>query len=115
MKFFDGNIESIHNIHEVFGFFECKINAPISIEQPILQTKVKIGGGLRTIAPKGTWTDWLFSEEIKNSRKKGYSITISKGYLFEKSNIFKEYIHDLSEIKKNKMFIRMYYYELKFI
>jgi hypothetical protein len=42
----------------------------------------------------------MFSEEINNALKFGYSFKILRGYLFEKDFIFKDYINDLYEIKK---------------
>ena len=83
-----------------FGFFLCKIKTLLvdgkPMERPLLQTKVKSDNGVRTIAPLGEWTDWLFSEEIKNVRELGgYKITVLKGYTFGRKNIFKEYIQDM--------------------
>jgi hypothetical protein len=68
---------------------------------PIIQTRVKTKKGFSTIAPLGKWTDWLFSEEIYNAEKKGYSFKILKGYLFEKQNIFKDFVNDIYKIKES--------------
>ena len=89
-----------------FGFFLCKIKTLLvdgkPMERPLLQTKVKSDNGVRTIAPLGEWTDWLFSEEIKNVRELGgYKITVLKGYTFGRKNIFKEYINDMYQIKES--------------
>lgn len=58
-------------------------------------------GGIRTVAPLGEWTDWVFSEELKEYEKYGYKFETIKGYTFDKKNIFKAYIQVLYEIKKN--------------
>jgi hypothetical protein len=51
-NYFEGNIFLINP--EAFGFFYCKITAPDNILHPILQTRVKINGVTKTIAPIGT-------------------------------------------------------------
>jgi hypothetical protein len=38
---------------------------------------------------------------MKNLKKYGYKFKILRGYLFERKNIFKDYIDGLYEIKKN--------------
>jgi hypothetical protein len=50
--YFNGNILKIDK--NAFGFFYCKITAPDNIHHPILQTRVKINGVTKTIAPIGT-------------------------------------------------------------
>jgi len=98
IKYFEGDI-SLSNL-DSFGFFYCRIIAPDSILHPILQTHVKINGGTRTIAPIGTWEDMLFSEELINAKKYGYKFEILWGYLFEKGNIFKDYVNILHNLRK---------------
>jgi hypothetical protein len=43
----------------------------------------------------------LFSEEINNARKYGYSFIIKRGYLFDKDFTFSEYVLDLYKIKES--------------
>jgi hypothetical protein len=50
--FFEGDINSVDT--KAFGFFFCRIIAPDDILHPILQTHIKINGGIRTIAPIGS-------------------------------------------------------------
>jgi hypothetical protein len=50
--YFNGNILDIDK--DVFGFFYCDIIAPDNIKHPILQTRVKINGVNKTIAPIGS-------------------------------------------------------------
>lgn len=83
-----------------FGFFEVELETP-NINRPLFQTKVKINGGYRTVAPLGKWTDIIFSEEMFKYIEYGYIFKITKGYLFEKENIFKNYIDELYIIKQN--------------
>jgi hypothetical protein len=37
-----------------FGFFEVKIKAPIDLNIPILQTRIKINNSTKTITPVGS-------------------------------------------------------------
>lgn len=96
-NYFKGDILKIDP--NAFGFFYCKINAPNNIEHPILQTKVKINGITKTIAPIGTWEDILFSEEMKNALKLGYKINVLWGYSFNSENIFKDYVNFLYNLR----------------
>jgi DNA polymerase type B, organellar and viral len=98
ISYFEGDI-SLTNL-DLFGFFYCKITAPDDIKHPILQTHVKINNGLRTMAPIGTWNDMLFSEELINAIKYGYTFEILWGYLFEKENIFKNYVDLLYNLRQ---------------
>ena len=86
-----------------FGFFEVKVITPNDLHIPILQTKIKLdnGKGFRTVSPLGTWTGVYFSEEIKHAMKYGYQFEIVRGYLFEKTNIFTDYVDFLYLLKIN--------------
>lgn len=95
--FFQGDIRKINN--NAFGFFYCHIIAPDDILHPILQTRVKINGVTKTIAPIGSWEDILFSEEMYNAEKYGYKFNIIWGYVFEKENIFKNYVDFLYTLR----------------
>jgi hypothetical protein len=100
IKFFEGDITLTKPWKELFGFFQVEITAPAGLKHPIIQTKLQVGkNGLRTVAPLGTWTDWLFTEEIINAIEKGYTFKVIKGYTFDKANIFEDYINDLYAIK----------------
>jgi hypothetical protein len=50
--FFKGDIRDIDP--NAFGFFYCKIVSPNDLLHPIIQTRVKSEGLIRTIAPLGT-------------------------------------------------------------
>jgi hypothetical protein len=95
IKKFTGNILDI--MDKPFGFFKCKITSPKVITNPILQIRYKD----RTISHIGTFTSWYFSEELFNAKKYGYTFEILEGYLFEKENIFKDYVSVLHEIKQS--------------
>ena len=51
------------------------------------------------ICPLGSWDGWYFYEEFKFAAANGYSIKIIEGYIFEKSNIFRDYVTDFYELK----------------
>ena len=95
--YFQGDIRKIDP--NAFGFFYCEIIAPNDIKHPILQTRVKINGTYKTIAPIGSWEDMLFSEELKNAMNYGYKIDVLWGYTFEAKNIFKEYVEFLYNLR----------------
>ena len=84
-SYFEGDIRLISP--NAFGFFYCKIIAPDNLTHPILQTRVNTNGGVRTIAPLGTWEGMLFSEEIRNAENFGYKFKIHWGYTFKSENI----------------------------
>jgi hypothetical protein len=93
--------EFLEHFDKPFGFFEVEITTPINMERPLFQTKVKTKSGIRTIAPLGTWIDVIFSEEMFKYMEFGYNFKIKKGYLFERQNIFRNYINDLYKIKES--------------
>jgi DNA polymerase type B, organellar and viral len=68
---------------------------------PLLQTRLTTGNGVRTVGPLVTWTGTYFSEEIYNSMNHGYKINILRGYLFDKANIFSDYVDFLYNLKVN--------------
>ena len=96
-NYFKGNILKIDP--NAFGFFFCKINAPNNIEHPILQTHVKTNNGIRTISPIGTWNDMIFSNEMYNAMKYGYTFEVLWGYTFESDIVFKDYVDFLYNLR----------------
>lgn len=94
------NINSLVNEGKAFGFFNVEITAPENLEHPILQSRVLTKEGWRTVAPLGQWNDVIFSEEMYNAERYGYKFVIKSGYLFNRGNIFKDYINKIYEIKK---------------
>ena len=95
--YFEGDILKIDK--DAFGFFYVKITAPDDIKHPILQTHVKTDHGTRTISPIGTWTDMMFSEELKNAINYGYQIEVLWGYTFKTDIIFKDYVDFLYNLR----------------
>jgi hypothetical protein len=100
--YFEGDILSVWNNDQEkpFGIFDVDIISPENIKIPLLQTRFKTSDGYRTIAPIGTWSGKYFSEELYNASKYGYKFKIKSGYLFEKDNIFDNYVDFLYELKK---------------
>lgn len=99
ITYFDGNTTEINP--KPFGILEVEVTSPSDLKIPILQTRIKTKSGTKTIAPLGSWTGWYFSEEIYNAMKYGYKFKILRGYLFEKGFIFREYVDDLYNMKRN--------------
>ena len=96
------NISDLPSVNRTpFGFFNVDVKTPNNLDHPIIQTRVKTSEGFRTLAPLGEWNDVIFSEEMLNAEKYGYSFTIKSGYLFKRENIFEKYIQDVFTIKQN--------------
>jgi hypothetical protein len=98
---FDGDITKVRcpQHFKPFGFFYCEMTSPPYLEHPIIQQRIKTPEGLRTIAGLGTWTGWIFSEEMYNAINFGYQFKIIKGYLFDKANLFNEYVNILYNLR----------------
>jgi len=100
---FEGNIRLVEP--DAFGFFYCKITsaalaqAPEYLIHPILQRRIKTSGGLRTVAGLGTWEGWIYSDEMDNALKFGYSFEILKGYQFDKGNLFSDYVNRMYALR----------------
>lgn len=94
---FKGDITKIDP--NAFGFFYCKITSPSNIKHPLLQRKIKTSDGLRTIAGLGSWTGWIFSDEMNNAMKYGYTFEIIKGYEFERGDIFSAYVNKMYNLR----------------
>jgi hypothetical protein len=84
-----------------FGIFEVDISCPDNINIPILQTRIKTSKGYRTISPVGQWRGKYFSDELYNASKYGYKFNIIRGYLFEKDDIFSDYVNFLYKMKES--------------
>ncbi len=52
--YFVGNILDIDK--DAFGLFNVKVKSPKTMENPILQTKINSGNGIKTVCPLGTWS-----------------------------------------------------------
>lgn len=96
-KHFIGDISLLKR--DPFGFLKVTVTAPIQMKIPILPTKIKTDSGWRTIFPVGSWTGWYFSEELKNASKYGYKFEIHEGFLFEKANLFSDFVDKLYNMK----------------
>ena len=94
---FSGDITKIDP--DAFGFFYCNITSPAILDHPILQQRVKTVDGTRTIAGLGNWSGWIFSEEMFNAMKFGYKFNILRGYLFNKGNLFNEYVNKMYNLR----------------
>lgn len=96
------NLFNSSNIEDKpFGIFEVDIETPSDMKIPLLQLRIKTNNGFRTIAPLGNWTGNYFSDELYNASKYGYKFKVKRGYLFERGNLFTEYVDYLYELKKN--------------
>lgn len=107
--YFEGDIlKTISSLYPIeiekpFGVFEVEIEAPSNLKIPILQKRIKLNKGYRTISPTGNWSGYYFSDELYNAAKYGYKFKVLRGYLFKKGNIFTEYVDYLYNLKKNSV------------
>jgi len=85
------------NLKELFGIVYATVYIPEHVD-PVLPKRTQDG---RLIFPRGTWTGWFFSEELKNAQFFGIKVTVIHSYIFEKStDLFKNFIEDLFEMKR---------------
>lgn len=102
--YFEGDILNAKfktlNEDKPFGIFEVEIETPLNIKIPLLQVRTPTENGYRTIAPIGNWTGHYFSDELYNESKYGYKFKVKRGYLFEKGDIFSEYVDYFYNLKK---------------
>lgn len=100
--YFEGDIlKTSEYSNKPYGIFEVDVVAPAIIKYPLLQTRIKTDNGYRTVAPLGKWSGVYFSDELYNASKYGYTFTIKRGYLFDRADIFSEYVDFLYDLKKN--------------
>ena len=98
--YFSGDITKIDK--NAFGFFYCNVTTPDNLKHPIIQTRIKTSDGIRTVAPLGTWSDMVFSEEMYNAIKFGYKFEVLGGYTFESDYVFDSFVNDLYKIRLPK-------------
>lgn len=96
--------KNIHNYPTLpslaFAIFRGSFMKEENIMHPIIQVKHKTEGGIKTIYPVGTWSMWIFSEEMYNASKYGYTFEILEGYKFERGIIFKNYVDFLYQLRQ---------------
>jgi hypothetical protein len=108
---FEGNILKTDNFQlliDKLAFVKCSVYVDKSLNRPLYQTNVFLNGEMRSICATGTFLNqWVFAPELAkyceltNGKIKIIPDSITKGYLFESKNIFKDYIQDLYDIKKS--------------
>jgi hypothetical protein len=73
-----------------------EVTAPDNLQHPIIQ----IHHNNMTISPLGTFEMMIYSEEMHNAIKLGYSFEIIRGYFFEKQEvIFKKYVTEFYNMR----------------
>lgn len=81
---------------DVPTFYLCDIDAPLSMDCPILQ--IRYNG--RTVAPVGTFTGVFYMAELVEALKLGYKVKVKAGYIFGKYEIlFKEYVDQMYSLR----------------
>jgi DNA polymerase family B len=95
---FEGDINHANlDLNNYLGFFKVEIETTNYLEHPILLKRVNN----KTIAPLGKWTGVYSTVEINKCLELGYKFKILSGVLFDRENIFKDYVNFFYDIKKN--------------
>ena len=90
------------DLNNYFGFVYGEITAPDynTLRVPYIQLRDEKSDIVD--CPRGTFSRMIFSEEIKEALKDGYTFNLKYGYKFERGkNLFKNYVETMYEIKKN--------------
>ena len=93
-------IEGDHiDLNSIFGFFYADISTPTNIHIPVLPVKLKSG---ITLCPKGSFSGWYFSEELKEAVKQyGYQVKVLKGYSYQRGQVFNDFVTHFYNIKSH--------------
>ena len=89
------------NLNNYFGFVYGEITAPNyeRLRIPYIQMRDEKTDNIS--CPRGSFSRMIFSEEMKEAIKDGYSIKVKYGYKFERGiNLFKNYVDTFYNIKK---------------
>jgi len=90
------------DLNNYFGFVYGEITPPLEsrLRVPYIQFRNEKTDVVD--CPRHSFSRMIFSEEIKEALKDGYSIKVKFGYKFERGkNLFKDYIDTFYNIKKN--------------
>uniref|UniRef100_A0A896YSL2 DNA polymerase n=1 Tax=Coniophora olivacea TaxID=85977 RepID=A0A896YSL2_9AGAM len=96
ISFFEGDASILN---DQYWIAECNVSTKADLYQPYLQVHHKTKGGMRTIAPNGSFNMVMHSSEYYNAIK-DYNIEILRGFVFEKSeDIFSRYVNDMYQLR----------------
>jgi hypothetical protein len=95
--YFQGDIRKFDP--NAFGFFYAEVKSPGHLDHPIIQLHHKVDNAIRTISPLGSFKMMIFSEEMYNAEKHGYTFNVLWGYTFDKGFIFKDFVNDLYDLR----------------
>lgn len=79
-----------------FGVCKVTVECPEDLDIPFLPYKTEKG---KLIFPKGKWTGFYCTPELRKAKELGYKIKVHYGYRFKAAKIFTGYINDLFEMK----------------
>jgi DNA polymerase type B, organellar and viral len=90
---FEGDV-TILDQDKYYWVGDAQVSTKKDLYQPYLQVHQMTPQGFRTIAPNGTFRMKINSCEYFNALK-DYDIQVRSGFLFDKTNIFSDYINDM--------------------
>jgi len=90
------------DLNNYFGFVYGEITAPESDRLRVAYIQNRDDKSSDVNCPRGSFSRMIFSEEIKEAIKDGYTIKVQYGYKFERGkDVFKNYVSSIYNIKKN--------------
>lgn len=91
-------ITSQRDLSKIMGFVKANIIAPCKevLENPVLPVKLDNG---ELVVPRGQFSGWYYSEELKYAESLGYKITVIEAVEIEHEYVFNEYIDHFYKIK----------------
>jgi len=96
---FEGDITILDKDKDKYYWIgDAQVSTKKDLYQPYLQIPFKIGNGFRTVAPNGLFRMKINSPEYHNALK-DYNIQVRSGFLFDKKNIFFDYISSMYELR----------------
>lgn len=81
-----------------FGIVKARVTSPPDIAIPVLPYVEP--GKKKLLFPRGTWTGFFTTPELRLAAEKGYTVDIEYGYKFAQAKLFTEYIDELYALKE---------------
>jgi len=88
-------------IQEYMGITECKVITPKELYLPVLPFKMKMGNHNKLIFPLGKMEGYWDNHQLRKAIELGYKVIPKKGFIFESDYLFKDYVKNFYELKKN--------------
>lgn len=94
---------TLDTIKNHIGITECNVIAPNDLYLPVLPYKLKIGNHNKLIFPLGSFSGYWDNAQLVKALSLGYKIIPKKGFIFESSFLFKDYVTNFYELKRKSI------------